>query len=99
MVKILRGMYQVPRLAIGELGELTHIATGTVIVTSVARDIRGEALKRKEDALLDLGEHCSSPSSSIPPSSPDRVPRAWTPTLSGRVNASSDSDTRWLRRV
>jgi hypothetical protein len=24
------------------LGKLTHIATGTVIMTSVARDIRGE---------------------------------------------------------
>lgn len=55
--------------------------------------------KRKEDVLLDPGGHCSSPSSSIPPSSPDRVPGAWTPTLSGRVNASSDSDTRRLRRV
>jgi hypothetical protein len=51
VVKILGGMHRVPQLAIGE-GGLTHIATGTVIVTSVARDIRGEARRERNMQYL-----------------------------------------------
>jgi hypothetical protein len=44
----------VPQLAIGELGALTHIATGTVIVTSVEMNIRGEARREREMCYLIL---------------------------------------------
>ena len=75
--------------------KLTHIATGTVMVTSVAGEVRGEG------ASLGPGVFCSLSSSSFPTPSSDRAPRAWTSSetrLSGQVDVSSVV-TRRPRRV
>ena len=61
-------------------------------------DICGKGYKRrgqrKEGVLLDSGDCCPSPSSFLSSSPPGK-----DPMLSDRVNASSESDGRRLRRV